>query len=48
MDRIDKIGQERKRQYAELLRSQAHGGPTAVGKSGDLNSPGGNGQEVVQ
>jgi integrase len=48
MDRIDKIGQERKRQYAELLRSQAHGRPTAIGKSGDFNSTGGNGQEVVQ
>ncbi len=48
MDRIDKIAQERKRQYVEFLRSQAHGRPTAIGNSGDSHSRGGNGQELVQ
>ena len=48
MDRIDKIGQERKRQFAELLRAQAHGRPTATGNSGDFHRPDGNGQETVQ
>jgi len=48
MDRIDKIEEERKREYVELLRSQAHGRPTAIGNSGDLNSPSGNGKELVQ
>jgi hypothetical protein len=48
MDRIDKIRQETKRQYAELVRSQAHGRPTPNGISGDFHRPGGNGGEIVQ
>ena len=48
MDPIDKIHQESKRQYAELVRSQAQARPTATGISGDFAGPGGNGQETVQ
>jgi integrase len=48
MDRLDKIRQESKRQYAEMVRSQAHGRPTTNGNSGDLPGTTGNGQEMVQ
>jgi integrase len=48
MDRIDRIRQESKRQYAELMRSQAHARPTATGNSGDFRGPDGNGKETVQ
>ena len=48
MDRIDKIRQESKRVYAELVRSQAHGRPTATGNSEDFHRSGGNGEEIVQ
>jgi integrase len=48
MDRIDKIRQESKHQYAEFLRVQAHGRPTATGNLEDLNSLGGNGRETLQ
>lgn len=48
MDRIDKIRQETKRQYAELLRSQAHGRPTVIGNSGDLPGQDGKVREIVQ
>jgi integrase len=48
MDRLDKIRQESKRQYAELRRSQAHARPTTNGISEDFAGPGGNGQETVQ
>jgi hypothetical protein len=41
MDRIDKIGQDRKRQYAEFVRSQAHNGPAATGNSEDFERSGG-------
>jgi integrase len=48
MDRIDKIRQESKRQYAELRRSQAHAGPTETGNTEDFHRPGGNGEETIQ
>ena len=48
MDRIDRIRQENKRQYVESMRSQAHAGPTATGKSGDFQRLGGNPRETVQ
>jgi len=48
MDRIDKIRQESKRQYVELLRSQAHGRPTVGGNQGVTQGPEGNGRETVQ
>jgi hypothetical protein len=48
MDGIDKIRQENKRNYAELMRSQAHSRPTANGNSGDFHRPDGNGQETAQ
>ena len=48
MDRIDKIRQDSKRQYAELMRSQAHARPTATGNPGDFHRSGGNGGEIVQ
>ena len=48
MDRIDKIRQESRRQYAELAHSQAHARPTANGNSRDFQGPGGIGQETVQ
>jgi hypothetical protein len=48
MDRIDKIRHESKRQYLELLRSQAHGRPTATGISGDFDGLDGKGRETVQ
>ena len=48
MDRIDKIRQESKHQYAELVRSQAHARPTAAGNPGDFHRSGGNGGEIVQ
>ncbi len=48
MDRIDIIRQEAKRQHVELLRSQAHGRPTATGKSGDFAVTDGHGQERLQ
>lgn len=48
MDRIDKIRQESKRQYAELLRAQAHDRPTAAGNQEDFHRPDGNGRETVQ
>ena len=41
MDRIDKIRQESKRQYVELLRSQAHDRPTVTVTSGDFPGAGG-------
>ena len=48
MDRIDKIRQESKRRYAELVRSQAHARPTTSGNSEDFPGTTGNGQETVQ
>jgi integrase len=48
MDRIDKIRQENKRQYAELLRSQAHDRPTANGNSEDFGRLDGKSREIVQ
>jgi integrase len=48
MDRLDRIRQESKQQYAESVRSQAHGGPTATRNPGDFHRPGGNGGEIVQ
>jgi integrase len=48
MDRVDKIRQEQKHQYAELVRSQAHDRPTANGNLEDLQGPEGNGRETVQ
>jgi integrase len=48
MDRIDKIRQETRHQYAELLRSRAHARPTADGISEDFHRPDGNGGEIVQ
>ena len=48
MGRIAKIRQERKREYLELLRAQAHARPTAKGISGDFAGSDGNGQETVQ
>ena len=48
MDRIDKIRQENKRQYAELVRSQAHNRPTANGNSEDSQGLPGNKREIVQ
>ena len=48
MDRIDKVRQENKRQYAELLRSQAHDRPTANGNSEDFGRLDGKSREIVQ
>jgi hypothetical protein len=48
MDRIDKIRQKSKRQYAESRRSQAHAKPTAHGNSKDSQGLPGNNREIVQ
>lgn len=48
MDRIDKIRQESKLQYAESVRSQAHTRPTAAGNLRDSHRLDGNGRETVQ